>query len=842
MRSKVIRVVVLVLIFLGTMFTSSFIMNRGNKDITEAMAETSLPVMNFIYNDHSINEVHGYIKQMDAGYIRDVITPIGDDKTIRMEIMTYGNDIKTIGYEVRSMDGEYLLVDSNDTEFVRKGDKIICEITLNELLETNVEYSMAIWLTNGDQKIYYYTRLICEEDCYLDESIDFALQFHEYTFREDAAEFIPTYMDPATGDATTLSYVDLSCTLRQITWADFTGVRLTEPVASVEEVTSSYNVITVSYVITNVNEQNEVEYYNVEEYYRLRQAATRMYVLNFERRMNQIFRVENSFIQNNSSILLGIRDANVEFKSNDAGDSIAFVQEGELWSYNRVNNVISQVFSFRGLEGIDTRENWNQHEIEIIRVDEAGSVDFVVYGYMNRGDHEGEVGIGVYHYDAIANTVEEELFISTNKSYETLKAELGELMYVNEQKLMYFLMNEKLYKVDLTTYKITVELENMKTGNYAVSESNRYFAWVENEQKYSSSAIQLIDLKMGIIYDVTDEEGTYLWPLDFLGEDFIYGIAKAENVKVDTVGNMVFPMSTLKIMNTLEEDKAIIKTYQPFNGYVEKIKVVDQNIYVTFVEEQDGRYWYSGEDIIMNRELETASEVTVDKIVTEAKQTQVILTMKAITSTNRLEAISSSHILTTEEFESVALENADVPMYYVYSKGEAVLATSNLSEAIVVANDNLGVVVDENRQYLWKRAKSTTRSPFKNLMYNDADANAGSVAKCVSVMLMREGKGFSVNEPINAGLSPQEILSGSLTDAYVTELYGCTSDEIMYFVDQGTPVFAYVGPNEAVLVVGYSSTLVHYYNPQLNAIQSVEISAADDLFKQGGNHFVVYLK
>jgi len=48
----------------------------------------------------------------------------------------------------------------------------------------------------------------------------FALQFHEYTFRDDANKFIPKYMDAATGDTSTLNYVDLSCTLNQITWAD----------------------------------------------------------------------------------------------------------------------------------------------------------------------------------------------------------------------------------------------------------------------------------------------------------------------------------------------------------------------------------------------------------------------------------------------------------------------------------------------------------------------------------------------------------------------------------------------------------------------------------------------
>ena len=107
------------------------------------------------------------------------------------------------------------------------------------------------------------------------------------------------------------------------------------------------------------------------------------------------------------------------------------MQQGDLFSYNQTNNELTKVFSFRSPEGIDIRENWNQHDIKIVSVDEAGSIDFIVYGYMNRGNHEGEVGTCVYHYDGLAHTIEEEAFIPSKSSYEVLKAEMGKLLYVN---------------------------------------------------------------------------------------------------------------------------------------------------------------------------------------------------------------------------------------------------------------------------------------------------------------------------------------------------------------------------------------------------------------------------
>lgn len=104
---------------------------------------------------------------------------------------------------------------------------------------------------------------------------------------------------------------------------------------------------------------------------------------------------------------LGIRAEDVDYKTNEAGNIVTFVQEGELWCYNVQENTLSKVFSFLGYEGVDTRENYGEHEIKTVRIDEAGSVDYIVYGYMNRGIHEGQVGIAIYHYDSVANTNEE---------------------------------------------------------------------------------------------------------------------------------------------------------------------------------------------------------------------------------------------------------------------------------------------------------------------------------------------------------------------------------------------------------------------------------------------------
>jgi len=841
MSRNATRATVLSLIFIGALFGFSMLMNKENKAQTTTMESASLPVMQFIYDDIVLNELHGYTQEMDMLSMRDGLMPLNDSRQLNTKIITYGNKIDNLSYKIRSMDSERLLVEVEHADLVEGEDTVSCKIQLPSLFENNVEYNMEITLTMGEKNVHYYTRIVQAPNCYVDETLDFALQFHEYTFRDDADTFIPTYMDPATGDATTLSYVDLSCTLRQITWANFTGVKLTEPVISIKEISPSYNVITLNYVMTNVNEDKEIEYYNVEEYYRLRQTTTRIYVLNFERRMNQLFRSENNFFNGNSQLLLGIRNNDVEFLGNDSGDSVAFVQEGELWSYDIVNNKITQVFTFRSAEGINNRENWDQHDIKIVRVDEAGSISFIVYGYMNSGVHEGDVGMAVYHYDALAQTVEEEVFISSDKSYEVLKAELGKLMYVNEQKQLYFMLNHSVYKMDLTTFEMTTIVKNGTDECFASSKSGRYFAWIEPEAVNSSMSITLEDLKTGITYNIKSGNTTYLRPITFIGEDFVYGVARSSDVVADVFGELQFPLSAIEILNTSEDKQDVIKDYRPGVGKIGEISVDENNIQVQIVKMSNGRYEEIGTDMIMNRETEPINGIKVTKAVTDLKQTQVSLAIKERKTTGAVEVIKPKHIV-LEENRTFALDVDAKDYYYVYVKGEVLLATKDVSEAVRIANKNMGVVVDADVKYIFKRARNTTQTALKNLTPNSADSNASSITKCISIILNREEIEVRAHELISAGKTPFEILSGTLKDAKVIELKGNSVEELLYFIDQSTPVFAKTSENSAVLLTGYSANYIYYYDTASRQTKSIDYASAEEMFDNGGHYFIAYVK
>ena len=182
------------------------------------------------------------------------------------------------------------------------------------------------------------------------------------------------------------------------------------------------------------------------ESYRVRYTSQRMYLLNYDRKVDRVFDPALD-IFTKKGVELGILNTAVEYRKNDEENIVGFVQNGELWCYDVAQNKLSLVFGFR--EGNDLRGSYDEHAIRILKVDESGSMDFLVYGYMNRGTHEGETGVALYTYDALTNSVEERVFIESRESFAVLQSKLGEMAYVNNDGQFYIFLDGTVLRVDL---------------------------------------------------------------------------------------------------------------------------------------------------------------------------------------------------------------------------------------------------------------------------------------------------------------------------------------------------------------------------------------------------------
>lgn len=98
----------------------------------------------------------------------------------------------------------------------------------------------------------------------------------------------------------------------------------------INETTAS---LSVEYQIAALDEDGNQEIYDVTEFYRMRYTETRIMLLDFKRSASQVFE-ESSISISDKGLLLGVRDKNVEYMMNEKAGVLAFVQEGDLWSYS----------------------------------------------------------------------------------------------------------------------------------------------------------------------------------------------------------------------------------------------------------------------------------------------------------------------------------------------------------------------------------------------------------------------------------------------------------------------------------------------------------------------------
>lgn len=837
MQKGAVKAAVLVVIFIVSVMIFEMLTNHVNEDLTTEMPEATLPVISLFAGETEINELYGYQKEMNAAYMRDTITPVDESRRLPIQIQTYQTKIDGISYEIRSLDGERLIANADVEEYRENKGRIDAELEIQNLLQKGEEYLLLIKLRSGDKNISYYTRIMEPVDNHIMECLEFVQEVNEKTFNDETSGTLSTYMEKTTGDNTTLHFVSLNSSLKQMAWGNFEGEPFTVPVPSIKEITDTYNVIVLEYVVASIGENGESEYFNVEEYYRVRYTSNRMYLLNFERTVNEIFRGENAGFYENY-IQLGIRSEDVEFQENEAGTIVAFVQEGELWCYNEVENNLAKVFSFRGYEGIDSRENNGNHEIKVVSIDEAGSVDYIVYGYMNRGTHEGEVGISVYHYDGLSNTNEELVFIPSDKSFEVMKSELGQLMFVNESGELYLMVAGCVYEIDLNTLQVKEMMKGLQAGNFTMSDSKGLFAWTEEE---NSNTIHVMNFASGKELDITEGEMQYVKPLGFMQEDFVYGIANQTDVSIDAAGNVTVPMYQIKIVDVSGKEQEVLKTYEKSGYFVSGIEIENYTMYLNRIQYNGTAYVEAERDMIMNREGDSLKVVDVHTSTSEIKQRQVQLSLANPVSEKQPRILTPKETI-LEEDRTIALNNeSDTEQYYVYVKGDVIASSESVTEAIKAANERMGVVISDSQQYIWKRSRKAAQGTLPDIVVGVEDANADSIAQCINAMLEKEGINISVSALISGGETPKNILKNTMKDARILDLTGCSIEEVLYYVSCGNPVFAMTGSNDAVLLVGYDASSVTIFDSVQGRNIRMNIAEAEELFAGAGNVFFTYL-
>ena len=547
--------------------------------------------------------------------------------------------------------------------------------------------------------------------------------------------------------------------------------------------------------------------------------------------MTQIPNV-NSDIYGNNTIYLGIVAEDIPLMESEDGNVVVFEVANRLCSYNITTNKLAVIFSFYNEEHGDARSLHMQHGIRILDVNEGGNVQFAVYGYMNRGRHEGEVGIQLYSYDSSKNTIEESVYIPYDKTFEILDNEIQNLLYWNREGMMYLYLNHTIYAVDTMSQRVNklAVMENDESVN--ISDNHKIATWHEEDN------LKLMNLGLQKQVTINAEEGERLFALGFMEEDLIYGVARDEDIAMDSSGRVLVPMYKVCICDSAG---SILKTYEQENIYITNCEVTGNQITLERIEKKaNGDYIEIGQEHIMNNAKleEGKNKLTVAAI--DVYERVVQIEVRSTIDTRNLQVLTPKEVV----FEGVRNTELEWEQFeagfYVFDRHGVAGVFMNPAEAFRLAYENSGVVMDESGSIIWIKGNRVAKNQIMSIKEQQPAKDKSSLAVCLDVLLKYKGVTVNTEELLEGGKSAFRIMEENLTGNRVMDLTGCNLDTMLYFTNRDIPVVAILEGGEAVLIVGFNQYNIVILEPETGKLVKKGINDSTQWFEKNGNRFLTY--
>jgi len=840
MKKGIIKLIVFTATFLIALFIVGRVMNQGHDNLTMEMAPATFPLISMELNGVMYNQLHGYKNAMDVSFQRDTITALGERRNTDFRIDTYGRSIDGITIEVRNADGSRLIEKTELLDYTQRGNVVSGTIALKDLIDKDTEYSLTILLDSEGESIYYYTRVVWSDSLYVAEKLEYVLDFHSRLYDREAARDLTKYLESNARleDNTSFHKVNIHSSFRQITWGELPVEEVSTPVVQLTDVANQTASFLVNYIVATSADGREQTYYQVQEHYRIRYTSERIYLLDYERTMTQIPDTDNMYA--NDKILLGITDTDIPMVESEDGNIVVFEVADQLFSYNIVTNKMTVIFSFYDEDNADDRTLYAQHDTKILAVDEGGNVQFAVYGYMNRGRHEGEVGIQLYSYDNNLNTLEENIYIPYNKTFSVLSAEMEQLLYLNREQELYLEIDQTIYGIDLAEKTYYPLIHVNQDGSVHVSDNHKIVVWTEADDIYQSRDLNIRNLSNGVENTIEVSEDEVVCPLGFMEEDVIYGVAKREDIVEENSGGAFLPMYKICISSS---DGKLLKEYSQAGIYITGCQVENNQLILDRMERlESGEYRETTQDHIMNNaESESSRNVIVTADI-EIYERYVEIQTRAEIDSKTFKILTPKEVVFEGGRELQLPETEKSERYYVYGPYGVNGIFTSPAGAVNLAYEISGVVVDESGECIWLRGNRVTRNQIMAIKEASVTETKDSLAVCLDTIFKFEGLVRNSEYLLGQGYTVMEILEDNLEDARILDLKGCNLDALLYYTNRDIPVLALLENGEAVLVTGFNEYNVVIMEPSTGTLYKKGMNDSTEWFEENGNCFITYVR
>ena len=734
----------------------------------------------------------------------------------------------------------------------------------------------------------YYTRIVVNDDYHEAELLKAVQDFHDASFDFNALEtesvigtYKTEYAGASTGDSFGLGHVNLANDYADIMWDGLKPTVVSDINIYIKEIDVNYAVIEMEYNASSITDQDVTSYYAVKEFYKAGYSLVevsdseadgedsygdasygdasygdasygdasydeeysytdeesqggqaeetshtepKITMFSYDRYVDEYFDRTGIDALNNVYEIGIVSSDDLEYRYVENNRKIAFVRNGQLWMYDYDQGEIIRVYSFCADDYTEDAATYDAHNINIMEFADDGNLTFSVYGYMNRGDHEGKLGIGLFTFDYSTLEVDELLFVECNVPYEAMKTETSRLTYYDGQKF-YYMMGGKVNAVDIKNRKQSYIAENLSAGDVKVSADMSVMAFGENEDQSQNTRITLMNMKTGNSYDITAGDGECLICYGFKDSDMVYGVSDIADAGVDAdlesfsetkyseESRDNIPAKRLYIVGS---DGSQIKEYAKDGCYLMQVDVNANLLYLTRGEKSNGKFVAIKDDFITFKE-------------DDSKQTIGTVHNSSITGYDRLyftvpENIYLSYIpnlnITKEKIDDqnsymiMTIEREKVT-YHVYDNLGLSKIYDVAGDAINYAESVAGIVVSSDGEVIYRKMESQEYNTIAaGIFHHSTGTVDASLTDCLYMVLNYQGVQVTEDE-IEQYSDPVTVLN-TLGKKKGINVTGLSLDMLLGYVSDGIPVISRIDDGRYVLIVSYNDEDVRYYDPVEN--------------------------
>jgi len=833
MNKKLVMWGTFLVFFLAGIVGSYKFINKDNQDMTIEQAAPTLPLVSMVIQSEAFNTLRGFTADMDVTDVAWYVSPVDEDRQIKGQIETLGTDVQAVKYEVRNNDGSRL-IEAGDIRWKEKAAGVLdFEMKFKDLIAAGEEYLLVLTLqTEAHNEINYYTRFVYGEQFDLEAQLDFVRQFHENSFDKEKISEISSFMEPdKTADNSTLAYVNIHSAPSQVTWGGLEVKNITEPEIYITYLQDNFGGYTLDYYAeSTVNDVTEV--YHVVENFLVSTFGENIYLLDYERTADHIFDYEADVYQNDK-INLSIQSKDIPVTESDDGNMAAFVVNSSLYYYDDIENEINQVFSFYdGMED-DKRNRFFEHDVKVLGVNESGSIYYIVYGYMNRGEHEGKTGILLYSFNGQTKLNEEIGFYESTHSAAYVMQEVEKLSFLGREEKLYFIVDGNIVSYNFNEKKSRVEVPYKPEQKLFMSDDHSCVV-VEND-----NGVYFWYLETGVVREVVIETEGEIIPQGFIANDFVYGIFYPKDGVLQSDGTYARYMQEIRIQNAQGE---VRKRYRVDDALITDCIIQGNQVLLERVVLENGIPKGISQDQIVASKEAGRTYNKIAAALTGNYQTIQQVALKNKIDKNSLERVKAQEIFFEGRREIQIEPQSTGTFYRVYNPWHVTEYTTDAGEAMQKADELEGYARDGRGLVVWKKAVTVTKNQIMAIELEAANAERSSLNICLDIMLRQIGNPKDTHAELEQGKTCQEILANTQNDYVWMDITGASLTGMLYYTNQDIPIMVLYDTGEAILITGFNQFNIVVMDPVKKKLGYMARSDAEEMLEETANQVFTYYR